>query len=1136
MLPANGSVGHGTLPTAPDPRNPMSRLTTFSIRNRALIALTTLFAVFAGLNAMISLPRELFPSLQLPIVAVVTPVPDASTDVVEERVSDPIEVAALGMSDLVEVQSQSSEGFSLVTIELDYGTDLDAAQTELQRAVLGIQGLPEGADPQILAGSIDDFPIIQLSAAGGEDAEDLVERLRTVVVPDIEDIDGVRDVQLTGVADQIVRIDLDEEAAAEVGFSAASVGQLLQANGVLVPAGTILDDEEELLVTVGSPLSSTEELAELPLVAPPAAPGPGGSLPGEEGAVPGEDGTPGDGAAPGEGGIPEDGVPEEGAGELPAEPAPAPSPEPAPQLTLGDVASVELSEREATAYTRTNGAPSVGLSITKTPDGNAVDVSHALVDLTPELEDQLGGGALTIVFDQAPFIEQSIEDLTHEGILGLVFAVLVVLVFLFSVRLTLVTAVSIPLSLLMAMLGLQLAGYSLNILTLGALTIAIGRVVDDSIVVIENIKRHYALGEDRMTAIVTAVREVAGAITSATVATVVVFLPMIFVGGQVGELFGPFALTIAIAMGASLLVALTIIPVLGYWFLGRSGDTARDGTPAVPAGDSVTGEALPSGTGTGGATAALSADRPDRLQRGFLRVLRPALAHPVWSLLLAAGLLAGTGAAATQLKTDFIGDAGADSVTLTLTLPTGSTLEETDTASRELEDWLGDRPEVESFQATVGSTGGVESIFLGSGANQSSVAVTLAEGTDGDAFGEAVTTSAPAPEQAELSASSANAVPGMSGLEVIVTGLDQEELAAAADDVAAALEQVGAEDIVNNLTETVTGLEVRVDRPAAAQLGVTEAQIGQAVAASMNGSTVGQVVLGTTSTPVVVHQGEAPANRAELEDLVLGASADGPVTLTDVADLEQVEQQVRITRIDGMRSATVTATATSDDLGALTTQVQEQLDALDLPEGIDAEIGGVSAEQQAAFASLGLALLAAIAIVYLVMVATFNSLVQPLLLMVSVPFAATGSLAMLLVTDTALDVSAMIGMLMLVGIVVTNAIVLIDLVNQYRRRGLSVRDALIEGARHRFRPIVMTALAAIGALTPMALAVTGGGAFISQPLALVVIGGLVSSAALTLLLVPVLYVLVEGWTERRAARGKHTPQATGSTPEPATGA
>ncbi|MCE0487205.1 efflux RND transporter permease subunit [Ornithinimicrobium sediminis] len=1051
----------------------MTKLTLFSVRNRALVALTTLFAVFAGLWSATALPRELFPSLEFPVLAIVTPVPGASAAVVEERVSAPMEFAAQRLSGVVEVTSTSSDGFSAVTIELDYGTDVGNAQTDLQRSVLSVQGLPEGAEPEVFAGSIDDFPIVQLSATGGEDAGDLVRRLEELVVPDIEDIDGVRGVQLTGVADRIVRIDLDEETALAAGVDAGTVAQLLQANGVVLDAGTVLDGSTELPVQVGSRLTSAEDIAALPLA--PTAP-------------PGRAGATGDPALP------------EG-----ADPATAPedtdaAAEPDTAATLGDVAEVELAEREPTAYTRTNGEPSVGMQVTKTPDGNAVEVSRALEQLTPELEESLVGGELVVVFDQAPFIEQSIEDLTTEGILGLGFAILVVLVFLLSVRLTLVTAVSIPLSLLVALLGLQVFGYSLNIFTLGALTISVGRVVDDSIVVIENIKRHLALGEDRMTSIVNAVREVAGAITSATAATVAVFLPLGLVGGQVGELFRPFAFTVAIAMLGSLLVALTIVPVLGYWFVGRSGGASAHDVER--------------------------ADEPDRLQRAYLPVLRGSLAHPVVTLVLAGLVLVATGAGATQLKTDFIGSAGEDTLTATLEMPAGTRLDDTDAAAQDVEAWLADRDDVESYQVVVGSTGGIEAVFLGGGSSTATFAVTLAEDTDGDAFGEQMQESVELPEDGRLTLAASTQQPGASNLEVVVSAADPEDLAAAAEQVVEAVREVGGADVTNNLSETVPSLSVTVDREAAADAGLTETQVGQLVSAVSTGSTVGQADLGTEILPVVVEQGEAPETLEELAALVVGAGPEGPVELGDIAALEAVESQVQVTRIDGQRSAVVTASPTGDNLGALTDDLTEALEDLDLAEGVRAEIGGVSADQQAAFASLGLALLAAIAIVYLVMVATFNSLLQPVLLMVSVPFAATGSVAMLLLTDTPLDVAALFGLLLLVGIVVTNAIVLIDLVNQWRSRGVSVHDAVVEGSRRRFRPIVMTALATIGALSPLALSVTGGGAFISQPLALVVIGGLISSTALTLILVPVLYQLTERGKERLherrvARRGRH---------------
>ena len=1091
----------------------MARLTLFSVRNRALIALTTLFAVLAGLWSTVTLPRELFPSLQFPVLAITTAVPGSGSSVVEEQVTEPLEIVAQGLQSVVEVTSTSTDGFSSVVVELDYGTDMGAAQTSLQRAVLSAStGLPDGAEPQIFAGNLDDFPIIQLAASGGPDSDpqDLVDRLERLVVPEIEDIEGVRAVTLSGVSDRIVTIDLDEDEAAEVGADVAAVAQLLQTNGVVVPGGTVLDGDQELPVQVGSRLTSVEQIEALPLLtqatvgARQAAAQQRAAATEAEGAAE-EAGVAADEAAAAAQADPTDPAlaQEAAASAAAAEQATAAAEQARAGAdeagevevpTLGDVAEVTLETREATAYTRTNGEPSVGLAITKTPDGNAVDVSRALEDLEGEITTALDGGELVTVFDGAPFIEKSIEDLATEGLLGLGFAILVVLVFLLSVRLTLVTAVSIPLSLLLALIGLSVLGYSLNILTLGALTISVGRVVDDSIVVIENIKRHIARGDERRTAVVEATREVAGAITSATVATVAVFLPLGFVTGQVGELFRPFAVTVALAMLASLLVALTIVPVLGFWFLGGKG---RHGGRARADGDID------------------ADDSPDRLQQAYLPVLRTALARPWLTLGLAGLLLAGTGWTATQLKTDFIGSSGENTLQATLTLPTGTQLGQTDEEAARVEQWLAEQDEVESYQVVAGSPGGIEAVFMGSGANTATFALTLAEGVEGEAFGETMAArfEEELPEGASL-VTAAGQQMGTSNLEVVVQAQDEDDLRAAADQVTDVMAEVGATDVTNNLTDTVPALRVEVDRAAAADVGVVESQLGQLVQAATDGARVGRVEFDAQQLDVLLRQGEA-ADVAALADLEVATDEDGEaVLLGDVAELTTVEEAVSITRIDGLRAATVEGRPTGDDLGATTAELTTALEALDVAEGVQVEVGGVSAEQASAFRSLGLALLAAIAIVYLVMVATFNSLVQPLILLVSVPFAATGSIGLLLVTGFPLDVASLIGLLMLIGIVVTNAIVLIDLVNQYRDRGMDRHQAVVEGARHRLRPIVMTAAATILALTPLAFAVTGGGAFLSQPLAMVVIGGLISSTLLTLILVPVLYELVE----RGAAR------------------
>ncbi|MEE6281319.1 efflux RND transporter permease subunit [Georgenia sunbinii] len=1035
----------------------MGTLARFSLSNRALVALATILAVIGGLWATTSLKQELIPSLDLPIVGAVTSYPGASPEVVEQQVTDPVEQAAGVVAGLEGTTSTSSANLSVVMLELEYGTDVTNAQQEYQAAIARLSAaLPDAADTQVISGGVDDLPVVQLSATTDGDQDEAVETLRTVVVPEIERIDGVRDVQLTGASDDQVTIDVDLAALAAAGLGPDAIGTLLQTNGVVVPGGSLTEGDRTLSVETGDRLTSAEDIAALPLAT-------------EAGPV-----------------------------------------------RLDAVADVSAEPVAASSFTRTDGRDSFGIAVTKTPDGNTVEISEAVQEQLAEFETVLGADAqIVVVFDQAPFIEQSIEDLTTEGLLGLVFAVVVILLFLRKVRPTAVTAVSIPLSLIVALIGLKVVGFSLNLFTLAALTVSIGRVVDDSIVVIENINRHLSYGKDRRTAILDAVREVAGAITSATIATAAVFVPIGLVSGMVGELFRPFAFTVALALLASLLVALTIVPVIAYWFL-RSPDSGPDAQAVREAAEQK--------------------ERTGLLQRSYVRTLRGVARRPWVTLVAAAAIFAGTLGMATQLETEFIGDTGQNTLNVTQSLPAGTSLAAADEAAAQVEEVVAELDDVTTYQVTGGS-GGAEMAFLGGGGD-TTFAITLDLDADAAAIEADLRDRLTAVDGAGELTVSAGMAGFAGGLEVVVSGADGDDVTTATEDVVDAVSSIDATaDVASNLAADLPTVHVEVDREAAAALGTTEAQVGQVVSAALRGSTIGSINTGTGRSDVVLQAGQVPATTAELESLPV-TTATGMVPLSEIATVDEVAQPVSVTRADGLRSASVTATATVTDLGAVTADLQTALDGLDLPAGVTAEIGGISADQGDAFESLALALLLAIAIVYLVMVATFNSLIQPLILLISVPFAATGAIALLLVTGTPLGVPALIGALMLVGVVVTNAIVLIDLINQYRRQGMSIRDAIEEGGRHRLAPILMTAAATIAALTPMAIGITGGSAFISQPLALVVIGGLVTSTFLTLLLVPVLYLLVERRVERRAdkrasraGRAHRTEQGSASSPD-----
>ncbi len=507
------------------------------------------------------------------------------------------------------------------------------------------------------------------------------------------------------------------------------------------------------------------------------------------------------------------------------------------------------------------------------------------------------------------------------------------------------------------------------------------------------------------------------------------------------------------------------------------------------------------------------------LQRAYLPVIRWTTRHRVLSLTACIALLIGTFALAFSpaLKTNFLGDDGQNTYQATQELPPGTSADKADAEAQKVEEQLEGLAWVESYQASVGG-GDPMAAMMGGGAGSTSYTITTDPDGDQAAYQEKL-------RQAFADVDTDNEVVladsgGMgSALEVQVTADDPETLEEAADEVEEAVRDIdGAADVENSIAAALPMLQVEVDGEKAAEEGLSQAQVGQAVSEAFQGETVGSASIDDRRHDVVVHVKGAPGSVEDLEDLEIAAPAGGTVDLEDVADVEEVVQAPELNRTDGVTSATVSASPTADDLGRVSAELAQALDTLDLPEGAQAEIGGVSADQNEAFAQLGVAMLAAVVIVYLIMVATFKSLMQPFILLVSIPFAATGSLGLLMLTGQPLGLPAMIGLLMLIGVVVTNAIVLIDLINQYRAQGMELREAVVEGSRHRLRPILMTALATMGALTPMALGITGGGAFISQPLALVVIGGLFTSTLLTLVLVPVLYTMAEGRKERRAKR------------------
>ena len=1084
----------------------MFRLATASLANRSVVGLLTVLIVASGLLSLTSLKQELLPSFEVPQASIVTPYPGASPEIVDAQISSLIEDEVRTLNNLVTVRSTSSANLSVVRVEFDFGTTTATVEEELNRVIANLKdSLPSDVSSRVISGSFDSVPIIVLSVAsttGDNDA--IAEILADVATPILSQVPGIQEITVAGGKQKEITLDLKAKVLRENGLSQQSIVDALRANGFTIPAGSITDTQGELQIDVGTNVNSLEDFKKLPLIssntqnsqaAAQAAAAQAAAAQAAAAAAAAGQGAPGIAAAP-------------SAPAAPAEPE---------ILTIEDVAVVTYDYEPVTSISRTNGLDSLGIQVTKTQDGNTVAISNGVEAKIEELTDKLGGNVeISTVFDQGPFVEKQLENLTIEGTLGLTFAILIILVFLGSIRSTLVTAISIPTSLLVTFAGLLVSDYSLNLFTLSALTIAVGRVVDDSIVVIENINRHLSYGEEKKSAIIKAVKEVAGAITSATITTVAVFLPVALVGGVVGELFRPFSLSFTIALLASLIVSLTIVPVLAYWFL-KSPKT--DGTQ-----EQLTESALAFKIEQAREIEEQK-EKKSWLQRGYIPVLKSTQAHPVITLIASAAVLGFTFSLVPQLKTDFIGDFGGDTFSVRQELPAGSTFEQRDEASNVVESLILEQDGVETVLATFGGRADGR-VNLGGNANATTIQVSLAKDADGDAIKDAVQKGIDARSDIGETTISAGGGPGVGGsgtIDIKISGTNDEALFAAVEKVRSGMIAVeNLSEITSSLSEQQRTLKITVDRVKAAEYGLTEIQVSGLVSTTLRPSSIGDVNIENESTPIFLVQENTPATVEEIEEIQI-PTRRGVIELQKIADISEVQAPVSITSEKGERVATVALTPDTDDLGAVTRDVTAKLAEIELPVGATATIGGVSAEQTESFQQLGLALLAAVAIVYLVMVATFSSLIQPLILLISIPFAATGALGLLLITDTPLGVPALIGMLLLVGVVVTNAIVLIDLINQYRKQGRTIQQSIMDGSRQRLRPILMTALATIFALSPLAFGITGGG-FISQPLAIVVIGGLVSSTLLTLVIVPVLYWLIEGRKERKALKGPKKPR------------
>ncbi|MFC7439762.1 efflux RND transporter permease subunit [Laceyella putida] len=1020
----------------------MNRIIKWSLNNGTSLILLMLIVLFGGVTSIGKIQLESFPDVSFPVLSVQITLPGSAAEDIEKDATEPIEESLIKLKDYESLVSTSSENSASISITYPFGTDIDEKERTVESEISKL-ALPEDAHVQINKISTDVIPIYQ-AAVSAEDGKDLQAVLEDQVVPAIEQTEGVYSVQLKGKKAVEVEIRVNLDKAEAKGLDLQTIKQALQNQEYAMPAGSAEKDGSTIPVRMVGGIDQVDQLKEVNI-------------------------SPVNTGAGMNGGQPSSPMPAKGSGQSQA-------------VKLSEIAEVKTVS-EQTELTRVNGKEAYLIEVTKDQEANTADVAGSIRDILSKYEKQEGWDVNPIM-DQGEEVEKSVSSLVREGLFGALFVIVVIALFLRNVRATLIALISLPLSILATISLLEMMGYTLNIMTLGGMAVAIGRIVDDSIVVIENIYRWRQQGGNQLSGKEVAYRatkEILSAVASSTFVTVVVFLPLAFVTGILGEMFRPFAIAVTISILVSLLVAMMLIPLLGASFFKQVKQHAEE----------------------------------TALVRGYEKLLRGALKKKGWVMAASLLLLIASLGTIPFLGFAFLPGEEATTIQTEISLPAGTTLAATDQLAKQVDDKLADMNLFVKRQMTVGSEDSRRGAFGGGGAGEQKITFTL-ETKQGVSMGDTLERVQQETEdlvkdgypEATVTAREAQEAgpPSGNNIDVQLYGENQADLQKAAGQIEALLKQnADLKNISNNMGETRTTWEITLNDEGE-ELGLSPNQVAAAVNQHLQPTDVGTYELDGKEQSIALVYDEKITSLSQLEEIRINTPA-GPKSLGEIADVKTKEVLKSIRHENGNTYAQVSAQSKGKDISLVTREVEQDIQSLSLPKGIEVSIGGGLEDIQTGFKDLGIAIAIAIGLVFLILSMTYGGLLTPLVILSSLIFVPVGALTGLLIAGQSLSMSAMIGFLMLVGIVVTNAVVLLDRVEANRKAGIELVESLVEAAKTRLRPILMTAIATILALIPLAL--SGASAeLISQGLAITVIGGLTTSTLLTLIFVPVLYALV----------------------------
>ena len=1036
------------------------KIVNISVDRPVTILMVIFIIIVLGAISVSRLPREMMPDITYPVVTIITRYSGVSPEDVENMVTRPIEETVSTVNNVKEVSSVSSEGLSMINVEFEWGTNLDFAAQDIRDNIDFISDfLPDDVSrPIVYKFDLSMMPAIYW-AVTSEKMEPVAFRayVEDTIKDQLEQVDGVAAVMVYGGREREIQVKVDRSKLAAYGLSIDQLVQVLRFGNMNLPAGHIVKRKKEYLLRTIGEYSSLDELRQTIVTAYKGAP-----------------------------------------------------------IRLVDVAEVIDHTKEIRGFARADGVEGVVVIVSKQSGANTVDVVNAVKKKWKELEKQFPEGIKSYaVFDQGKIVSRITSRTASSGIWGALLAVIVLYLFLRNFRPTFAIAVAIPLSIATTFIPLYFAGYTLNIMTLAGLALGVGMLVDNAVVVIESIFRHLEEGEGRIEAAKNGASEVSTAIIASTLTTMIVFLPMIFIKGIAGKLSHGLALTVAFALFASLFVALTIVPMIASkLFSSRVGGSGKR---------------------------VLSGERRfwGSFMDGYRNFLAGALRHRALVIVIVALVFGGAISLAYFMPREFVPPSDTEIVMFKLFLPVGAPLEETTKVVKMVEDII--RPQVERSDIPrigegvdmVASVVGSSEMMQGDptspeGVNEAFVMVQLKEKSERKRSSmeiqEDIRKSLPVIsgvkwEFLDMSRMMSGGGATQKPINIKIFGKDLDTLSQIAEDVKTAIKDVrGVHDIESSLQKAKPEFHIRPDRTVASLRGLTVGQIATAMQTSMDGQVATRYREGGDEIDVRVElQDEDTKTLDEIKQTFIASPARTQVRLAEVTKIEEAKGPVKLTRENRKRTISVGANVSGRDLGGAMKDIQSIVDKMQLPVGYFIEYGGEFEQMMETFVALGVALILAILLMYMIMAALFESLVHSFTVMFTLPLAIIGVILGLFVTGTSISMTSLMGVLILFGVVVNNAIVLIDYVNQLRRGGMERNEAILRGASIRLRPIFITAFTTILALVPMAID-RAEGAEMRSPMAISVIGGLLVATVLTLVIVPVVYSVLDD-ISRRISRG-----------------